>query len=126
MIIDSLANARQYISLHRRFQKSFQFKKYINLDTIEAGNYKIDGKDIHTAVSVKDGVNAADAKYDAHNLNMDIRVCPTGSETIGWKPRKNCTNIKAPFNAEKDEPNYDTTADKFFQLKPGNLLSFSG
>ena len=124
MIIDSLENAHKYIDMHKSFAKAFQFINHTNLDTVEAGKYEIDGKDIHAAVSIKDGVKPEEAKYEAHNLYMDIQVCPTGSETIGWKPRKKCTNIKTPYNPEKDVTFYEVVPDTLFQLHAGQFAIF--
>jgi len=124
MIIDSLENAYRYIDLHKSFAKAFQFINHTNLDTVEAGKFTIDGLDIHAAVSVKDGVPAEAAKYEAHDLYIDIQVCPTGSETIGWKPRKKCKDIKVPYNPEKDVTFYEVEPDTFFELKAGEFAIF--
>src|SRR4051812_42342241 len=124
MIIDSLENAYRYTDLHKSFAKAFQFINHTNLDLVEVGKYEIDGKDIHAAVSLKDGVKPEEAKYEAHDLYMDIQVCPTGSETIGWKPRKKCKNIKSPYNVEKDVTFFDTIPDTHFQLQAGQFVIF--
>src|SRR5688500_17098281 len=100
MIIDTLDNADKYIVLHPRFAKAFEFIKAQNLAAIEVDKYEIDGKDIHASVSLKDGVKAEAAKFEAHNNYIDIQVCPTGSETLGWKPRSKCVTEKEAYNTE--------------------------
>ena len=124
MIIDSLENAYKYTDLHPGFAKAFQFVNHTNLDTVEVGKYEIDGKEVHAAVSLKDGVKPEEAKYEAHDLYIDIQVCPTGSETIGWKPRKKCTDIKTPYNPEKDVTFYSTEPDTYFTLQAGQFVIF--
>lgn len=125
MIIDSLENAYKYTDLHKNFAKAFQFINHTDLDTVEAGKYGIDGKDVHAAVSVKDGLKPEEAKYEAHDLYIDIQVCPKGSETIGWKPRRKCKNIKSPYNPEKDVTFYDIKKpDTFFELQAGQFAVF--
>lgn len=124
MIIDSLENAYKYTDLHKSFAKAFQFVNHTNLDTVEAGKYEIEGKDIHAAVSLKDGVKLEEAKYEAHDLYIDIQVCPTGSETIGWKPRKKCKDIKTPYNAEKDVTFFNVVPDTYFELQAGQFVIF--
>lgn len=124
MIIDSLENAYKYLDLHKSFAKAFQFINNTNFKTIEAGKYPIDGVNVHAAVSEKEGVKAADAKYEAHNLYIDIQVCPIGTETIGWRPRQKCKNVKAPYNPEKDVTFYETTPDTLFQLNAGQFVIF--
>lgn len=124
MIIDSLENAGKYIHLHPLFAKSFEFIKAQNLEAIEAGKFEIDGKDIHASVSLKDGVTEDAAKFEAHNNYIDIQVCPTGSETIGWKPRSKCTTEKEPYNIEKDVIFYSDKPDTYFQLHAGQFAIF--
>jgi len=124
MIIDSLENAYKYLDLHKSFAKAFQFINNTNFKTVEAGKYPIDGVNVHAAVSEKEGVKAADAKYEAHNLYIDIQVCPIGTETIGWRPRQKCKNVKAPYNPEKDVTFYETAPDTLFQLNAGQFVIF--
>lgn len=124
MIIDSLENAYKYLDLHKSFAKAFQFINNTNFKTIEPGKYPIDGVNLHAAVSEKEGVKAADAKYEAHNLYIDIQVCPIGTETIGWRPRQQCKNVKTPYNAEKDVTFYETAPDTLFQLNAGQFVIF--
>lgn len=124
MIIDSLENAYRYIDLHKNFAKAFHFINRTDLNNIEAGKFPVDGTEVHASVSLKDGVRAEEAKYEAHDFYIDIQVCPTGTETIGWKPRKKCTNIKTPYNAEKDVTFYDAEPDTLFQLQAGQFVIF--
>ena len=102
MIIDSLENSGKYVGLHPRFAKAFEYIKAQNLAGIEVGKYEIDGNDLHASVSNKDGVSVADAKFEAHNNYIDIQVCPSGKETLGWKPRSKCVDVKTEYNTEKD------------------------
>ncbi|HMO60934.1 MAG TPA: YhcH/YjgK/YiaL family protein [Ferruginibacter sp.] len=125
MIVDSLQNAQRYISLHPSFAKAFEFVNSLNLETLEAGKFEIDGKALHASVSAKDGVPAGDAKYEAHDNYIDIQVCPSGTEQIGWSPREKCTDIKIPYNAEKDVTIYNVTQpDTYIQLNPGQFAIF--
>jgi len=124
MIIDSLENADRYIGLHKGFAKAFEFIKNQNLGTIAVGKYPIDGTDIHASVSAKEGVTAADAKFEAHDHYMDIQVCPEGAEQIGWKPRSECHQPKGDYNAEKDVTFFNDQPDMYFQLKAGQFAIF--
>lgn len=124
MIVDSLKNADKYISLHPRFAKAFEFIKAQNLAAIEAGKYPIDGTDIHASVSDKDGVKREDAKFEAHNNYIDIQVCPSGRETIGWKPREKCVTVKTEYNPEKDVTFFSDQPDTYFQLNEGQFAIF--
>jgi YhcH/YjgK/YiaL family protein len=124
MILDTLSNANKYVHLHKRFAKAFDFIKSQNLETIEAGKYPIDGEDLHAAVSIKDGVSEAEAKFEAHNNYIDIQVCPSGKEELGWKPRQTCKVIKTEYNHEKDVIFYADQPDTYFQLSAGQFAIF--
>ncbi len=124
MIIDALDNAGQYYHLHPRFARAFEYVKQLNLETLEPGKYEIEGKDIHAVVSVKDGVAPEAAKYEAHDLYIDIQVCPSGAETLGWKPRSVATDIKIPYNPEKDVTIFEVVPDTYFTLRPGQFAIF--
>lgn len=124
MIIDTLSNTNKYVHLHKRFAKAFDFIKSQNLDTIEAGKYAIDGDELHASVAMKDGVSQADAKFEAHDHYIDIQVCPSGREELGWKPRQSCKVIKTEYNLEKDVIFYADKPDTYFQLSAGQFAIF--
>lgn len=124
MVIDSLSNSDKYNGLHKRFAQAFEFIKSQDLAAIEPGKYPIDGTDLHASVSLKDGVKQADAKFEAHNNYIDIQVCPTGSEELGWKPRQNCVDPKEAYNAEKDVIFYNDKPDMYFSLHEGQFAIF--
>ena len=124
MIIDSLDNADRYVSLHPLFAKAFEFIRNQKLETIEVGKFLIEGDNLHAAVSLKDGVKKEDAKFEAHKNYIDIQVCPTGSETLGWKPLSKAASIKTEYNAEKDVTFYNDEPDTFFTLQAGQFAIF--
>ena len=124
MIIDTLDNCEKYFCLHTRFAKAFEFIRSQNLQTIEPGKFEIDGKDIHAAVSLKDGVTREAAKAEAHNNYIDIQVCPGGKEELGWKPRSKSVSPKEDYNAEKDVTFFGDSMDTYFELNAGQFAIF--
>src|SRR5215204_2899068 len=124
MIIDTLDNADKYISLHPRFAKAFEFIKSQNLETLEPGKFEIDGKDLHAAVSLKDGVTRATGKAEAHNNYIEIQVCPSRKEELAWKPRRKSVSPKEPYNAEKDVTFFNDEMDTYFHLSAGQFAIF--
>jgi biofilm protein TabA len=124
MVIDSLDNAKRYFHLHPLFEKAFEYINAQDLQAIEVGKYDIDGKNLHASVSLKDGYKEADAKFEAHDHYIDIQVCPQGSETLGWKPRQNCTDVKVEYNPEKDVIFYNDKPDTYFQLHERQFAIF--
>ena len=117
MIIDHLANAAKYTSLHPLFAQAFEYINSIDLATIEDGKYEIaDG--LKAIVSDKAGKTAEEsiAKFECHDKNIDIQLCIRGKETIGYKPRNTCTAPKGEYNPEKDVMFYGDAPDMYFQL----------
>ena len=91
---------------------------------MEPGKYPIDGTDLHASISLKDGVKAGEAKFEAHDHFIDIQVCPAGTEKLGWKPRNKCIDPKDPYNAEKDVIFFNDKPDMYFELNPGQFAIF--
>lgn len=124
MILDNIANIDKYVSLHPRFAKAFAFVKSRDLQALEVGKSEIDGKDIHASVSSKEGILAEDAKFECHDHYIDIQVCPSGTETLGWSPRADCKDVRTPYNAEKDVTFFADQPSTYFHMKAGQFAIF--
>jgi biofilm protein TabA len=124
MIIDSLTNAHRYIGLHKHFPQAFEFIRNTNLAKIEPGKYPIDGDEIHASVSLKDGYALKEAKFEAHDRYIDIQVCPSGVEKLGWKPRKDCVDPKTQYDTVKDVTFYNDSPETYFELHAGEFAIF--
>ena len=125
MIIDSLENAAKYTSIHPLFAKAFEYIASVDLANIEIGKYEI-SEGLKAIFSDKKGMAAAEsiAKFECHNKNIDIQLCISGDETIGWKPRQSCIKTKCEYNPEKDVCFYDDEPDMYFQLTAGQFAIF--
>lgn len=125
MIIDSLANAAKYSSIHPLFAKAFEYISGTDLKNIEVGKYEI-SEGLKAIFSSKSGMSAAESisKFECHDKNIDIQLCIHGKETIGWKPRQSCTAPKGEYNPEKDVSFYNDVPDMYFQLMDGQFAIF--
>lgn len=126
MIVDTIANAPKYFGVHPLFAKAFEYIRNTDLHTIEIGKYEIQGEDLKAVIMSKKGMTAAEsiAKFECHNKNIDIQLCLTGTETIGWKPRETCFSAKGEYNPDKDVQFYSDAPDMYFQLKEGQFAIF--
>ena len=126
MIIDTIANASKYFSVHPLFAKAFEYIKQTDLQTKEPGKYEIDGDKLKAIFSDKKGMTAEEsiAKFECHNKYIDIQLCISGLETIGWKPREKCVEAKGGYNEEKDVLFYNESPDMYFQLTDGQFVIF--
>jgi biofilm protein TabA len=125
MIVDTLANADKYTSIHPLFAKAFEYIKSQNLAELEIGKFDVaDG--LKAIVAEKAGMTAAEsiAKFECHNNNIDIQLCIRGNETIGWKPRSTCTSQKGEYNPEKDVVFYNDAPDMYFNLTDSQFAIF--
>ena len=125
MIVDTLANADKYTSIHPLFAKAFEYIKSQNLAELEIGKTDV-AEGLKAIVSDKAGMPAADsiAKFECHNNNIDIQLCISGNETIGWKPRSTCASQKGDYNPEKDVVFYNDAPDMYFNLTDSQFAIF--
>ena len=125
MIIDPLANADKYTSVHPLFAAAFEYIKSVDLATIEDGKYEI-SEGLRAIVSTKIGMTAqeSEAKFECHNQNIDIQLCIKGDETMGWKTRNECKSQKGEYNPEKDVMFYKDEPTMHFTLHANQFAIF--
>lgn len=125
MIIDTLANASKYISLHPLFAKAFDFISQNDLANLPDGVSEI-SEGLKVIVNTANGKTAETslAKFECHDKNIDIQLCVRGLETIAWKPREKCATPNGDYNPEKDVRFFSDAPDKFFQLTDGQFAIF--
>ena len=122
MIIDTIANASKYYSIHPLFAKAFEYIN--NNDLVNMPDGKTDFaeglKAIHSNTPGKTAEDSL-AKFECHDKNIDIQLCVTGHETFGWKPREKCVLPKDEYNPDKDVRHFGDKPDTFFQLTDGQF-----
>jgi YhcH/YjgK/YiaL family protein len=125
MIVDHIANAAKYFSLHPLFEKAFTFINSTDFNEMPDGKTQVE-EGLLAILSNGNGKTKEDSlkKFECHNRNIDIQLCLSGNETIGWKPRNFCTNPNGDFNEEKDVQFYNDNPDMFFQLTDGQFAIF--
>ena len=118
MIIDTLTNAEKYFCAHPLFERAFGYAQSLDLESLEAGNYEIDGEELKAVVINKAGKTASESleKFECHDKHIDIQICINGEEQIGWKPRETCKEQKGEYNIEKDVLFFNDAPDMYFRL----------
>jgi YhcH/YjgK/YiaL family protein len=125
MIVDTLQNASKYFSAHPLFEKAFAYINQTDLANTADGKLDIaDGLKAISSNAPGKTREASCAKFECHNKNIDIQLCISGLETIGWKPREKCVIPNGDYNAEKDVQFYNDAPDTFFQLTDGQFAIF--
>ncbi len=125
MIIDTLANAPKYISLHPLFATAFDYIKQNDIANLPDGVSEI-SEGLKLIVNTANGktAEASLAKFECHDKNIDIQVCVKGLETIAWKPREKCVLPNGTYNPEKDVRFFSDAPDMSFQLTDGQFAIF--
>jgi YhcH/YjgK/YiaL family protein len=126
MIIDTIANAHKYFSVHPLFAKAFEYINNTDLQNTALGKYEIEGEGLKAIFSSKKGMTPEEsaAKFECHNKNIDIQLCIDGVETMGWKPRESCVIPNGVYNEEKDVQFYADAPEMHFQLRNGQFAIF--
>lgn len=125
MIIDSLENAGRYASVHPLFAQAFEYIKSIDLKNAEIGKTDL-SEGLKIIVAEKEGMTKEEsiAKFECHNQNIDIQLCISGKETMGWKSRQSCKKPKGDYNPDKDVLFFDDAPDTFFELSDNQFAIF--
>jgi biofilm protein TabA len=124
MIIDLLANAPAYFSVHPLFEKAFSFIGESNIDNTEPGVVIIEEGLLRAIFSEQLGVTAGEsmAEFECHNQHIDIQLCIKGRERFGWRPRGTCVEPKGVYDMEKDVLFYNDAPTTFFELSAGQFV----
>jgi YhcH/YjgK/YiaL family protein len=125
MIIDTIQNASKYFSVHPLFEKAFEYINQNDLANTADGKSDI-AEGLKAIISNAPGKTAETslAKFECHNKNIDIQLCVSGVETIGWKPREKCVTPNGEYNEEKDVQFFSDAPDTFFTLTNGQFAIF--
>jgi biofilm protein TabA len=122
MILDSLAHAGRYISLHPDFSRVFSFLKSGTPQL--SGRITLNGDDAFVLYSQATGKLASDAFLESHRRYIDVHVCFAGVEQIGWRMVADCSQIDQPYNEEKDMMTFSDLPTSWVTLVPGSFAIF--
>ena len=125
MIINTLANASKYFSLHPSFAKAFDYINQNDVATLADGIYETpEGLKVIVNTGMGKTAQASLAKFECHDKNIDIQLCVKGLETMAWKPREKCQTPNGDYNPDKDVRFFSDAPDMSFQLTDGQFAVF--
>ena len=123
MIIDKVENLKNYASVNPLFAKVVAFIEQNDLNTLEAGKYEIEGKDLFVNIQMAKGKTPDEAIIETHDKMIDIQIPLTDAETFGYTQRDLLP--KAEYNAEKDITKIPgMAADSYITCQPGMMAIF--
>lgn len=125
MIIDDLANAARYYSIHPSFREAFEYLINTDLTSLPTGETEISAG-VKGIVMDKPGMTREESlsRFECHQQNIDIQLCISGTEEMGWRPKNTCSAPQADFDPERDVQFFNDQPDMFFKLKPGQFAVF--
>jgi YhcH/YjgK/YiaL family protein len=84
MVFDHINNAHLYYALHPQFKRAFDYVNQLDINTIAAGRYEIDGEMMYMLVQEYDSKLKEDGKWEAHRRYIDLQYVVKGAEGIGY------------------------------------------
>ena len=124
MILDVLDKANLYLTLNKRFAKSFEFLLRPDLKELSVGKYEIDGERVYAMVSRDFGRKKEDALLETHEKYIDIQLVLAGTDTMGWKPKSLCKNPTGAYDEGEDIQYFADEPDSWIATKSGSFVIF--
>lgn len=122
MILDTLANAGKYSTVHPLFPKAFE---YLTIhQSYDSGTFEIIGKNLYVIVSRTEGEAQKEPKLEVHRKYIDIQVALDGSFDIGWKPLAECMKPSKTYDADNDYALFDDPPDIWATIPSGTFGIF--
>lgn len=87
MIVDSLANYKDYCVKGSLLEKGFEFLRDKASADLPDGRIEIQGDRLFALIQSYATVPASEKKWEAHNLYADIQYVVKGREIAGYLPR---------------------------------------
>ena len=124
MIIDTLANADRYMTLHPLFPQAFAYLRSTDLRALPTGQHAIRGKDIFAIVESTSGRSRNDAKLESHRQYIDIQLVLEGCDEMGWKPLNACHDTIAEYRTDHDIQFFGDMPNSWITTPAGSFCLF--
>ena len=122
MIFDHLENGLHYAALHPGFLAAFRFLMSSQTTPLPAGKSSIDGDRLLAIVASETGRGHSGARLEAHRKYIDIQLCLSGHEEIGWRQLADCHDVVQPYDADRDIEFFGDAPQTWIQLPPGHFM----
>jgi YhcH/YjgK/YiaL family protein len=124
MVYDRIENSRRYESLHELFARAFGVLRRPDIGALPPGRHEIDGDRMYLVIVRKEGTGKEQAVLEAHRRYIDIQFAVGGTDTIGWKPLRDCSAITQPYDEAKDIMFYGDAPAAWTPVAPGMFTIF--
>ena len=124
MILDTIANADRYSTLHPLFPTVFQYIRNTDLSALASGRHSIVGDEVFVIIERAAGRSRDAAQLECHRKYIDIQLVLDGIDEMGWKPLTDCQHPVADYNTPADIQFFHDTPPHGLLLRPA-LSAFS-
>lgn len=124
MILDTIANADRYDSLHPLFAQAFAFMRDHDLHALTPGRHYIAGDDLFVVIQHAAGRTRDEAQLECHRKYIDIQLVLEGVDEMGWKPLADCHSPVSDHLTEKDIRFFHDTPDAWVATLAGAFCIF--
>lgn len=119
MIVDCLEQADRYIALNPHFATAFAMLRRSNIACLNEGRMEIDGDTVYAVVAKGKGRRREEALLETHDKYIDIQFVIAGTDTIGWKARKDLGLPTDASDPRKDVAFYEDAPTVWSAIGPG-------
>lgn len=124
MILDTLARADRYSTLHPLFARAFDFLRNTDLDALAPGRHAIAGEQLFALVEDGVGRTRAEAQLECHRRYIDIQLVLAGVDEMGWKPLADCVVPATDYDAARDIGFFNDAPASWVATPPGSFCVF--
>ncbi|MDO4536226.1 MAG: YhcH/YjgK/YiaL family protein [Clostridium perfringens] len=86
MILENVKFAKDYSEINPNLEKAIEFLKSNDLNSLEVGNYEIDGKNVYAFVQEYESHPVEERRWEAHKKYIDIQCIIAGNEVMYYAP----------------------------------------
>lgn len=123
MIVDSLKSFEKYITLHKSFDKVYDFLKKNNLNALEEGRHIIEEGNIWcTVTSYPEKELSELPALEVHDSFVDIHIVLEGAETMGFTDRAKCSGKGVEYDEQKDVAYLNESPEVFISYSEDNFI----
>ncbi|MCJ2163152.1 MULTISPECIES: YhcH/YjgK/YiaL family protein [unclassified Pseudodesulfovibrio] len=119
MILAPLENADLYANLHPRFAAAFAFLRREDLADLPEGRVEVDGDRLYAVVAKGPGRKVEDARIETHDQYIDIQFVLKGTDSMGWKPRRDLGPKTDASDPRSDVAFYADAPTVWTEVTPG-------
>lgn len=124
MILDTLARADRYSTLHPLFARAFDFLRNTDLDALAPGRHAIADEQLFALVEDGVGRTRAEAQLECHRRYIDIQLVLAGVDEMGWKPLADCVAPATDYDAARDIGFFNDAPASWVATPPGSFCVF--